>query len=124
MMMMGWITCTVGGFMLAQFMYGFQEVLYGSIAIMVGLGLVFGAFPAYLAEIFPTRARAIGGAWNLTTGSLAQLATFPIMAFVGANMGWGIAYQLFVTASALACFLLLFFLPKPAPKADLEKLIG
>lgn len=122
MMRIGFALATVGSFAMVQFAYGFNQILLFSAMMMFGAGLVYGSNPGYSAETFPTRIRAIVGAWDGTVASIIQLITFPLMLYCASIFGWSTTYQLFITSSAFICFALLFQLPKPNPKAELEEI--
>lgn len=122
MMKIGFALATIGSFLMVQYAYGYNQILLISAVMMFGAGLVYGTNPAYTSEIFPTRVRTIISAWNSTVTSIAQLIVFPLMPYCANIIGWGATYQLFITTSALLCFLLLFHLPKPHPRAELEEI--
>jgi putative MFS transporter len=122
MMKIGFALATIGSFLMVQYAYGYNQILLISVVMMFGAGLVYGASPAYASEIFPTRVRTIVSAWRSTITSISQLIMFPLMPYLANIIGWSITYQLFVTTSALLCFILLCYMPKPHPKAELEEI--
>ena len=121
MMRIGYTLGTVGSFIMVQFAYGYTQVLLTSAIMMFGAGLVYGSNPAYSTEIFPTRIRTMIGPWNSTVSSIMQLITLPLMPICANIFGWSTTYQLFVTTAAFICVVVLFHLPKPNPKAELEE---
>lgn len=122
MMKIGLAVCAVGNFAMVQFAYGFDQILLISAIMMVGAGLVYGTLPAFYVECFPTRVRAIARAWNTTVASIVQLITLPLMAYLAPILGWSLVYQLFITTAPSVAVIILFFLPSPKPKLELEEL--
>jgi MFS family permease len=123
MMRIGNTIAAIGSFIMVQFAYGFNQVLITSGLMMFGAGLIYGTNSAFTAEIFPTRFRAMISAFTNTISSAMQAVALPLMPILAGMLGWSMTYQLVITLSATMCVILLFFLPKPKPKAELEELV-
>ncbi|MFB3888280.1 MAG: MFS transporter [Candidatus Bathyarchaeia archaeon] len=121
-MCIGCVIAAVGNFVLAQFAYGFTQVVLMAAVMMIGQGIIWGAFPSYSSEIAPTRIRTMFAAFSSVISSIVSAVTLPLMVFSSQIVGWGMTYQLFVTSSAVLCAVLLLFLPKPRPRAGLEEI--
>jgi MFS family permease len=122
MMKIGFALTSIGSFFMVQYAFGYNQILLISAVMMFGAGLIYGTHPAYRTEIFPTRVRTMISAWTRTVSSIVQLIVFPLMPYCAEIIGWSFTYKLFITISAFLCFILLFNLPKPQPRAELEEI--